>query len=257
MGHGLGEITGLVWAGSLPEPDAMRLVAQRDAVLSPAQPQRSGMTCVTADQVAPWCSVLAEFEFGRPGRRLISTITGRELTADDDIAALLGAQLTSPVRFADALNAAADGADLLVEAGPGETLGALAAGCCDVPAVSLATGRRDDETSPRAAAALFAAGAISSLEPLLTGRPARPIDIWRERVFITNPCEAGKDAPAGAGHLAATETAETTATTATAETTKTIETARTTGTASRGRSGSLDPLLRGAPAPAAESRFLG
>ena len=253
VGHGLGEITGLVWAGSLSEPDAARLVAQRDAVLSHPDPQRSGMVCVAADasaaqafcadgelviaayngprchvlagpaaavrevtrraardgvavrvlaaphglhspamadRIAPLRSVLKEFEFGRPSRQLISTITGREVSASDDIAALLGAQLTSPVRFAEALGAAADGADLLVETGPGQTLAALAAGCCHVPAVSLATGRWDDEASARAAAALFAAGAIASVQPLLAGRPARPIDIWRERVFISNPGEA-------------------------------------------------------------------
>jgi enediyne polyketide synthase len=253
VGHGLGEITGLVWAGSLSEPDAARLVAQRDAVLSHPDPQRSGMVCVAADvtaaqafcadgdlviaayngprchvlagpaaavrelirraardgvavrvlaaphglhspamadRIAPLRSVLKEFEFGRPSRQLISTITGREVSASDDIAALLGAQITSPVRFAEALGAAADGADLLVETGPGQTLAALAAGCCHVPAVSLATGRWDDEVSARAAAALFAAGAIASVQPLLTGRPARPIDIWRERVFISDPCEA-------------------------------------------------------------------
>ena len=253
VGHGLGEITGLVWAGSLSEPDAARLVAQRDAVLSHPDPQRSGMVCIAADasaaqafcadgelviaayngprchvlagpaaavrevtrraardgvavhvlaaphglhspamadRIAPLRSVLKEFEFGRPSRQLISTITGREVSASDDIAALLGAQLTSPVRFAEALGAAADGADLLVETGPGQTLAALAAGCCHVPAVSLATGRWDDEASARAAAALFAAGAIASVQPLLAGRPARPIDIWRERVFISNPCEA-------------------------------------------------------------------
>ena len=30
-------------------------------------------------------------------------------------------------------------------------------------------------------------GAISHLGPLLAGRPARPIDIGREQIFITNP----------------------------------------------------------------------
>ena len=52
VGHGLGEITGLVWAGSLSESDAARLVAQRDAVLSHPDPQRTGMVCVAADASA-------------------------------------------------------------------------------------------------------------------------------------------------------------------------------------------------------------
>jgi malonyl CoA-acyl carrier protein transacylase len=250
VGHGLGEITGLVWAGTLSEPDAARLVAQRDAVLAITDPQRGGMVSIGADaaaaealcagrdlviaayngprchvlagsaaairevtrraardgiaayvlgaphamhspamtdRVAPLRSVLADFEFGPPARRLISTVTGRDLAASDDVAALLAAQLTSPVRFAEALAAAGD-ADLLVETGPGQALAALAAGCCEVPAVSLA-GRGDGAASARAAAALFAAGAITGLEPLLAGRPARPVDIWRERIFITNTRE--------------------------------------------------------------------
>jgi len=252
VGHGLGEITGLVWAGILSEPDAARLVAQRDAVLGTTDPQRGGMICIVADaaaaqalcagrdlvvaayngprchvlagsaaairevarraardgiaayvlgvpharhspamtdRVAPLRSVLADFEFGPPARRLISTVTGRDLAASDDVAALLAAQLTSPVRFAEALGMAAADADLLVETGPGQALAALAAGCCDVPAVSLAAGRGDGAAYARAAAALFAAGAITGLEPLLAGRPARPVDIWRERIFITNTRE--------------------------------------------------------------------
>jgi len=252
VGHGLGEITGLVWAGCLSESDAARLVAQRDAVVSTPDPQRSGMICVTADtataqalcagrdlviaayngprchvlagsaaavrdvsrrgardgvpvyvlaadnglhspvmadRVAPLRSVLAGYEFAPPSRRLMSTVTGRELTAADDIARLLGSQLTSPVRFAEALGAATADADLLIEAGPGQALAGLAAGCCDVPVVSLASGHGDAVAASRAAAALFAAGAISSLAPLLAGRPARPIDIEREQVFITSPRE--------------------------------------------------------------------
>ncbi len=45
VGHGLGEITGLVWAGSLSEPDAARLVSQRAALL--AGPRPGGR---------PWCA---------------------------------------------------------------------------------------------------------------------------------------------------------------------------------------------------------
>ena len=156
-----------------------------------------------ADRIAPLRSVLTAYEFAPPSRRLISTVTGHELTADDDIAGLLGRQLTSPVRFAEALGAATADADLLVEAGTGQALAGLAAGCCDVPVVSLGSGRGDSAVAARAAAALFAAGAVTSLAPLLTGRPARPIDIRREQVFITSPREetprTGVPRPRGEG----------------------------------------------------------
>ena len=65
-------------------------------------------------------------------------------------------------------------------------MAALAAGCSEVPAVSLAAGPGSPATQD-AAAALFAAGTIASLSPLLAGRPSRPIDVGRERIFITNP----------------------------------------------------------------------
>jgi len=257
VGYGLGEITGLFWAGSLSAPDTAWLVARRGAVLGSSAATRTAMIrvgtdtdtaralCAGTDLVvaayegprsqvlagsvravravarraadsglpaavqdvpralhspamractAPLRSILAEIRFAAPRRRLVSTVTGHELTAHDDLPGLLRAQLTSPVLFARALETAADGAALLCEAGSGGSLTTLAAGCCDIPAVSLWPGSRDDMPVANAAAALFAAGAIASLEPLLAGRPARPIDIWRDRAQAVSP-----RAPGGVG----------------------------------------------------------
>ncbi len=47
-GHGLGEITGLAWAGCLTEADAARLVAQRAALLAAAPADRTALLCVDA-----------------------------------------------------------------------------------------------------------------------------------------------------------------------------------------------------------------
>ena len=58
-----------------------------------------------------------------------------------------------------------------------------------MPAISLQSGFADPMNRARVAAALFAAGALGQPKPLFAGRPARPIDIWREQVFITNPCQ--------------------------------------------------------------------
>ena len=49
LGHGVGEITGLVWAGSLAESDAAALVAQRAAVLAAPGARRTAMVCLAAD----------------------------------------------------------------------------------------------------------------------------------------------------------------------------------------------------------------
>ena len=249
LGHGVGEITGLVWAGSLAESDAAALVAQRAAVLAAPGTRRTAMICLAAgadaalalqpggelviaayhgprchvlagpadavhdvarraadagiqayvldvphalhspameERVTPLRGVLARVRFAAPRRRLISTVTGHEVTSADSLPDLLGDQLVSPVRFAEALAEADAAADLLVDTGPGQAMAALAAGCSAVPAVSLAAGP-GGPAAPDAAAALFAAGAVTSLTPLLAGRPSRPIDLAREHTFITNP----------------------------------------------------------------------
>jgi len=127
-----------------------------------------------ASCAAPLRRILAQSRFGPPRRRLVSTVTGRVLTAQDDIALLLGEQITAPVRFTEALAVAAHGADLLCVAGPAASLGwmtAMAAGSCAVPAVGIpgafgrAGGHGPDDGMPDAIAALFTAGALTTLDP--------------------------------------------------------------------------------------------
>ena len=225
VGHGLGEIAGLVWAGSLPAPEAARLITQHGEVRRGLGGTRTAMVRVVADEApaaalrgscglviaaiesprshvlagpvsgirdltreaavrgvtasvlsavhalhtpvmapcaAPLRSVLAQFRFGPPRKRLVSTVTARELTPQDDIAAILCAQLTPPVRFREALRAASDGADLIVVAGAHEALAAAAAAACGVPAIGFPpAGWPPDEGAGDCAAALFAAGAIA------------------------------------------------------------------------------------------------
>ncbi len=199
VGHGHGEIAGLVWAGSLSVPEAARLAAQHGEVRRGLRATRTAMVRVIADEAtasglsascglalaadegprshvlagpvagvreltrqaatlgvtasvlnaahalhtpamlpyaAPLRSVLAQVRFGPPRRRLVSTVTARELRPQDDIAAMLCAQLTSPVRFREALQTASDGADLIFCAGADEALVAAAA-ACGVPAAGF------------------------------------------------------------------------------------------------------------------------
>jgi enediyne polyketide synthase len=128
--------------------------------------------------LAPLRSVFAGTSFGPPRRRLISTITGRLVTAEDDMARLLAGQVTRPVLFAQAMAQAAAGADLIMTAGLGPDAGltARAAECGGVPAVpipaALPPGNTDQRGRPGAAltqalAALFTAGALTDLTPFL------------------------------------------------------------------------------------------
>ena len=151
------------------------------------------------DLAAPLRAAAARARFAAPARRVISTVTASEVTSGTDLPALLASQLTSPVRLAAALSVAAAGADLLLDTGPGQALATLAAGCCAVPAVSLGGGP-DSAAAPGATAALFAAGAIGTLAPLLAGRPSRPFDIARTPRFLTNPCAVVTAEPATTGH---------------------------------------------------------
>ncbi len=130
---------------------------------------------------APLRCVFAGTSFAPPRRRLFSTITGRLITAQDDIARLLAGQVSRPVLFAQAMAQACEVADLIVTAGLEAGLTAQAAECGGVPAVAMPTsppaggGVRagaDPRTLAEAIAALFAAGAVTDLTPFLA--PARP-----------------------------------------------------------------------------------
>ncbi|OKK06630.1 hypothetical protein AMK26_11595 [Streptomyces sp. CB03234] len=141
--------------------------------------------------VPPLRRVLAAVDFRPPVRRLVSTVHGRALTPDDDLAALLADQVTAPVRFWDAVSGVLPDTDLLCACGPGQGLAALLADQgCGVPVVTIGSGDPDTATTAHAAAALFAAGACEGLDALTAGRAARPIDLWRERTFLASPCSA-------------------------------------------------------------------
>ncbi len=85
----------------------------------------------------PLAARLREIEFGAPMRTVVSTVTGRPLAGDADLAALLVEQLTAPVRFTDAVGDLRTRCDLLVEAGPGTTLSSLVT---ELPVVSMDSG---------------------------------------------------------------------------------------------------------------------
>ena len=133
---------------------------------------------------APLRSVFAGTRAAAPQRRLISTITGQLITADDDIAELLARQASLPVLFAQAMTQAAQDADLIVAAGPDAGLAATAAECCALPAITIPAATRAglaEATSAKTAAALFAAGVIADLLPFLA--PSGPAGTLASRTI--------------------------------------------------------------------------
>ncbi|MET9428706.1 SDR family NAD(P)-dependent oxidoreductase [Streptomyces sp. NPDC003036] len=152
--------------------------------------------------VPPLRRALAGVDFGRPARRLVSTVHGRALTPDDDLAALLCDQVTAPVRFWDAVDGVLPETDLFCAVGPGQGLASLLADQgCGVPVVTIGPGDPDDAATADAVAALFAAGAGTGagagvrIDALTAGYGARPIDLRRPRTFLRSPCAAAPPLP--------------------------------------------------------------
>ncbi|HEY2550444.1 MAG TPA: beta-ketoacyl synthase N-terminal-like domain-containing protein [Streptosporangiaceae bacterium] len=237
VGHGLGEIAGLAWAGCLTEDSASLLASLRAQILAdtvladtgladtgladtglagtglagrgpggqgpaghgsaPAADQEAGhgqdagaVMAAIGERQGRMRAAAARFRFRPPQRRLICTSTGRELAAAAEVADLLLAGSGPASGLADALAAGAVGATLMIETGPGQALAEASAQLCRVPSVSLGAGRDSTRQAMRAAAALFAAGALDDAAPLYAGQPRRPFDLWREQVFLTSPCQA-------------------------------------------------------------------
>ena len=124
-----------------------------------------------------------------PRRPIVSSVTGAPLPTDADVRALLLRQVTSPVRFLEAMGAAAVGIDLWIEAGPGRVLSGLAAGWIRAPVLAMEAGGESLQGLLRVAGAAFALGAPLRPAALFEGRWSRPFPArWRPR-FFTNPCE--------------------------------------------------------------------
>ncbi|HEU4794425.1 MAG TPA: SDR family NAD(P)-dependent oxidoreductase, partial [Pyrinomonadaceae bacterium] len=253
VGHSLGEITALHWAGSIDESSLLRIARARGRAMAEVDGPEGAMLSVAAGrqvveeilngervviaglnspaqtvlsgEAAEICRVarraeargvrttqlrvshafhsslvasaatylsahLDQEEFTQLQRQVFSTVTGLHLDADTDLRALLRDQVTSPVRFMEAVGAAAGaGVDLWLEVGPGHTLSGLIGEFRNEPAVALDAGGSSIRGVLNAVAACFCLGARVSHDELFAGRFARPFDLdWRPR-FFANPCE--------------------------------------------------------------------
>jgi enediyne polyketide synthase len=215
VGHGIGELAGLAWAGCIGPAEVSALSRLRTAALAASVTAAPGNLSSALDEYGT-------FEFGPPRCRLVSGCTGTQLTDTDDIIKMLSAELldarstvpgarlsavelwpsglSRPQRLEAAVRFGAIGATLLLQTGRDRDLtraigqlggigGSGAGQRRRVPVISIDSDPAEDRSMARAAAALFAAGALTRPELLYPHRPTRPIDIWREQVFITNPSQ--------------------------------------------------------------------
>ncbi|RSN05699.1 erythronolide synthase [Nonomuraea sp. WAC 01424] len=251
VGHSLGELSALHWAGAMDEDALLRVATKRGRAMrersepgtmagvraapetvlelagglpvviagynGPLQTvvagpvaaveeagraaERAGLTWTRLNVshafhsplVAPAAEALAgyleEERFGPVARRVVSTVTGDDLTPGADIPALLHRQITAPVRFAQALGSLAADVDLLVEVGPGRVLSRLAAELTDVPAVALDTDSESLAGLLGVAGAAHVAGVPVACEELFHGRLVKPLEIGAAFSFFTSPAE--------------------------------------------------------------------
>ncbi|GAB6068474.1 type I polyketide synthase [Methylothermus subterraneus] len=122
-------------------------------------------------------------------RRVLSTVTGTWLKPEEDLRALLRRQLTSPVRFRQALTLALPEADLWLEVGPGQVLSGLVRATASVPMIALDCAGNSLRGLLCALGAAYALGARIELKRLFADRFYRPFDPDRELRFLSNPCE--------------------------------------------------------------------
>lgn len=129
--------------------------------------------------------------------RVISTVTGQPIVENEDLRGLLRRQVTSPVRFAEAVGIAIEEVDLLIEVGPGQVLSGLVGEPADTLVLAIDAGGPSLNGLLRAVGAAYVLGAPVKTDRLFSDRFTRPFDLnWKPR-FFANPCEAreGTKAP--------------------------------------------------------------
>jgi enediyne polyketide synthase len=144
---------------------------------------------LVAAAIEPFAAYLADKQFQPLQRTIVSTVTGARLAPQEDLKDLLCRQITSPVRFLDAIKQVWPDIDLWIEVGPGQILSGLAEQCAPIPAIALDAGGSSIKGLLHAAGAAFALGAPLNYSFLCTDRFSRPFNLERLPRFFVNPCE--------------------------------------------------------------------
>ncbi len=231
LGHSVGELTALHWAGALGEPAVLNLARRRGEVMTEHATAEGAMANIEADErafdrivddgavniacvnsprhrvisgtteavdavveraraqsakvvrlrvvgafhsplmndAAPvFGRVLAEQRFDTLQGPVFSTVTGARIGEGDDVAELLVRQMTEPVLFLEAVRAAMQDTDLLLEVGPGRMLSGLVAEFAETPAIPLRVGHSSAQGLLWAVGAAHALGASVRLERLVS-----------------------------------------------------------------------------------------
>ncbi|HTG02182.1 MAG TPA: SDR family NAD(P)-dependent oxidoreductase [Nitrospirota bacterium] len=138
---------------------------------------------------------IRNFSFSRPQCCMITTVTGREINANDCVPDRLSEQIVAPVRFIEAVRSASEKKpDLWLEVGPGGVLSSLLRSILrDKNSAVLPTDIAHDDASRLLNAVLavaFVIGFPVRRDRLFAYRFHRPFSLDSyDPKFITNPCE--------------------------------------------------------------------
>ncbi|HST66001.1 MAG TPA: SDR family NAD(P)-dependent oxidoreductase, partial [Mycobacteriales bacterium] len=164
---------------------------------------------LVAPAAEAFTAYLAETDFGRPERKVASTVTGDWLDPDADLGELLREQITLPVRFHEAAAKAVEGADLVVEVGPGRILSGLVKDIAPGRTVLAVDSESTSLSSLLAVVgAAFVLGSTVDTAALFADRIVRALPADGDFGFLASPCEAAPDLEAGlAASVAAADAA--------------------------------------------------
>lgn len=250
VGHSLGELAALHWAGVIGEDDLRNLVAQRGEAMGSSKIPRGTMAAISADHrmvatlingeqvkiaginsprqtvisgaaddvnkvlqrarsqkisgttipvshafhsplmesaAEAFADDLRDRHFAKAQRKVFSTVTGALLNGEN-VKDLLVEQITSPVRFSEAVTAAGP-IDLWIECGPGSVLKHLVEEIGSSNVCSLDAGGRSLCGLLETAGSAFVLGASLNLKALFEDRLVRPFCLDKKPRFFVNPCE--------------------------------------------------------------------
>lgn len=254
LGHSLGELAALAWAGAIRRDDLVPLAAARGQAMAALEPgamlmlgcdhtsakrmsaglevtaacfnaadetvmsgsfgdielleQRAASRGIAAERLqvshafhSPGMSGAASslgqhlcaLQTMPPRRPIASTVTGSWLPSDVNVRALLIDQLTSPVRFTDAVAAIAEQSDVLLEVGPGFGMGRLLE-AAERNVLSLDVFGETTCALTDTLSVLFVLGVDFDPKPLFQGPGIRPLPA-EPPVLLASPCGLHDPAP--------------------------------------------------------------
>ncbi len=148
---------------------------------------------LVADTIAPLREYLRQETFYPLQKTVISTVTGSPLDKQEDLRALLCQQITSPVRFMEAVSQAGKAVDLFIEVGTGGILSRLVGEFLDIPVVALDAGGNSLKGLLQAVGSAFALGVSFNYHALFERRFSRPLSLDWQPQFFSNPCESNRE----------------------------------------------------------------